>query len=198
MVKQPASILNDVIGPVMRGPSSSHVAAAVRIGQLISQLANGNVKAITVDFNPTGSLATTYHGHGSDMGLLGGLLGYAPSDPRLTTSLRDAVAQGITASFNIVDYPAKHPNTYRMTVSSSAGDIHITAVSIGGGMIELQAIDTIPVSISGDFYETLVFFNNITRCQLETYWKEATTHVPQYSQCDYAISAAAGLLDIKT
>jgi L-serine dehydratase len=198
MVKQPVSIFNDVIGPVMRGPSSSHVAAAARIGQLVSQLANGNVKAITVDFTPTGSLATTYHGHGSDMGLLGGILGYAPSDQRLTTSLRDAVAQGINASFNIVDYPAKHPNTYRMTVSSSEGDIHITAVSIGGGMIELQAIENIPVSISGDFYETLVFFNDIDHSQLETYRKDATTHIPQYSQCDYAISGAAGLLDIKT
>lgn len=27
------SIFNDVIGPVMRGPSSSHCAAALRIGQ---------------------------------------------------------------------------------------------------------------------------------------------------------------------
>ena len=27
------SIFNDVIGPVMRGPSSSHCAAAVRIGR---------------------------------------------------------------------------------------------------------------------------------------------------------------------
>jgi L-serine dehydratase len=33
------SIFNDVIGPVMRGPSSSHSAAAVRIG-LIAQLQN--------------------------------------------------------------------------------------------------------------------------------------------------------------
>lgn len=28
MEKQPCSIFNDVIGPVMRGPSSSHVAGA--------------------------------------------------------------------------------------------------------------------------------------------------------------------------
>ena len=28
------SIFNDVIGPVMRGPSSSHCAAALRIGRL--------------------------------------------------------------------------------------------------------------------------------------------------------------------
>lgn len=34
MAKLPASLFNDVIGPVMRGPSSSHVAGAARIGAL--------------------------------------------------------------------------------------------------------------------------------------------------------------------
>lgn len=34
MEKQPCSIFNDVIGPVMRGPSSSHVAGAARIADL--------------------------------------------------------------------------------------------------------------------------------------------------------------------
>ena len=37
----PPSIFNDVIGPVMRGPSSSHCAAAVRIGQLARDLMGG-------------------------------------------------------------------------------------------------------------------------------------------------------------
>ncbi len=32
MEKQAPSIFNDVIGPVMRGPSSSHVAGAARSG----------------------------------------------------------------------------------------------------------------------------------------------------------------------
>ena len=32
------SIFNDVIGPVMRGPSSSHCAAALRIGRLARDL----------------------------------------------------------------------------------------------------------------------------------------------------------------
>ncbi len=44
MSKQVASIFNDVIGPVMRGPSSSHVAAAARIGRLGRQMVAGNLK----------------------------------------------------------------------------------------------------------------------------------------------------------
>ena len=38
------SIFNDVIGPVMRGPSSSHCAAALRIGLIARDLMNGKVK----------------------------------------------------------------------------------------------------------------------------------------------------------
>lgn len=37
MEKLPCSIFNDVIGPVMRGPSSSHVAGAARIASLVRQ-----------------------------------------------------------------------------------------------------------------------------------------------------------------
>jgi len=91
MIKQPASIFNDVIGPIMRGPSSSHVAAANRIGNLARQMVKGKLKDVIVEFDPKGSLATTYHGHGSDMGLVGGLLGLNPTDDRLPKSLELAV-----------------------------------------------------------------------------------------------------------
>ena len=37
------SIFNDVIGPVMRGPSSSHCAAALRIGRLARDLMDGEL-----------------------------------------------------------------------------------------------------------------------------------------------------------
>jgi L-serine dehydratase len=38
----PISIFNDVIGPVMRGPSSSHCAAALRIRRLARDLCMAN------------------------------------------------------------------------------------------------------------------------------------------------------------
>lgn len=34
-MKEHASIFNDVLGPVMIGPSSSHTAASVRIGRAL-------------------------------------------------------------------------------------------------------------------------------------------------------------------
>ena len=56
----PPSIFNDVIGPVMRGPSSSHSAASVRIGRLARDLCGGEPERVLVEFDTGGSLATTH------------------------------------------------------------------------------------------------------------------------------------------
>ena len=64
----------DVIGPVMIGPSSSHTAGAVRLSLLaISILGAWPVKA---QIALHGSFAQTYRGHGTDMALLAGLMGW--------------------------------------------------------------------------------------------------------------------------
>ncbi|PAB60185.1 L-serine ammonia-lyase, iron-sulfur-dependent, subunit alpha [Anaeromicrobium sediminis] len=161
MDKQPASIFNDVIGPVMRGPSSSHVAAAARIGKLGRQMVKGNLKEVIVEFDPKGSLATTYHGHGSDMGLVGGLLDYEPQDSRLTNSVAIAREEGLDVSFHVVDYEADHPNTYKMTLISDRGEkVQTTSISTGGGMIQYEDIEGFEVNIAGDFYESLIFIKD--------------------------------------
>ncbi len=161
MLKQPASIFNDVIGPVMRGASSSHVAASVRIGKLARQMIKGNIADVIVEFNKEGSLATTYHGHGSDMGLVAGLLNYETHDERLPQSLSNAKENGINVSFHIVDYTASHPNTYKMKIVSDIGEvIETTSISTGGGMIKFEAVQGYDVAIEGGFFETLIFLKN--------------------------------------
>ena len=50
MEKLPCSIFNDVLGPVMRGPSSSHVGGAARIASMIRQSLDAPVKKAIVDF----------------------------------------------------------------------------------------------------------------------------------------------------
>ncbi|MBE0668431.1 MAG: serine dehydratase, partial [Bacteroidales bacterium] len=61
-METPVSIFNDVLGPVMRGPSSSHTAASARIGRLAAHLLGEEIKSVLVEFTPDGSLATTYDG----------------------------------------------------------------------------------------------------------------------------------------
>jgi L-serine dehydratase len=164
------SILNDVIGPVMRGPSSSHCAAALRIGRMARDLMDGEIEHLLVEFDANGSLATTHESQGSDMGLLGGLAGWDATDERLAESARWTAAAGIRVETRIVDLGAadvgaeiggaRHPNTYRLTLSNAAEQHTMVAISTGGGMIEIVAIDDIPVSLAGDYYETLLYLDS--------------------------------------
>ena len=70
------SIFNDSIGPVMRGPSSSHCAAAHRIGKLCLDLMDGKITSLIAEYDTNGALVTTHKGQGTDMGLYSGILGY--------------------------------------------------------------------------------------------------------------------------
>ncbi len=150
------SILNDVIGPVMRGPSSSHCAAALRIGRMARDLMDGEIKEVLVEFDANGSLATTHESQGSDMGLLGGLLGWDATDERLAEAPRWIAEAGIRVETRISDIGAEHPNTYQLTLSNAAERHTMTAISTGGGMIEVVTIDGVPVSLAGDYFETLL------------------------------------------
>jgi L-serine dehydratase len=151
------SIFNDVIGPVMRGPSSSHCAASLRIARLCRDLMDDNIKDILIEFDPNGSLATTHKSQGSDMGLFGGFLGWEAHDERLPESDKYIVTAGINVTINIVDIGNGHPNLYKITLYNNKETRKLTAISTGGGMIEVIAIDDIPVSMAGDYFETLVY-----------------------------------------
>ncbi len=154
-----SSIFNDVIGPVMRGPSSSHSAAACRIGLLLRDLIDGDIKDVIVDYDPNGSLMTTHESQGTDMGLYGGLLGWQADDERMLEYRKRVEESGINIKVNYIGYDAQHPNTYRLTVSNNIHRHTMTAISTGGGMIEVKEIDGASVEINGDFHELLIYGN---------------------------------------
>jgi L-serine dehydratase len=162
------SIFNDVIGPVMRGASSSHCAAALRIGRLARDLMDAEITSVLVEFDKLGSLPSTHTSQGSDMGLFGGLLGFEADDDRLPQSDRHLQDAGIDLSFSYVDSADPHPNTYRLTLAGGGRQHHLVAISTGGGMIELISIDETAVSIGGDYAETLVWFGASTSLDLDT------------------------------
>jgi L-serine dehydratase len=151
------SIFNDVIGPVMRGPSSSHCAAALRIGRLARDLAGAELREVLVEFDRAGSLPTTHESQGSDMGLFGGLLGWDAADERLPDSLRTFQETGATVRIETVDVGDPHPNTYRLTLTTPHEQHTLRAISTGGGMIEVLNVDGFGVSLFGDYFETLLW-----------------------------------------
>ena len=160
MADQYPSIFNDVIGPVMRGPSSSHSAASVRIGRMARGLMDGDLEEILIEYDPKGALATTHASHGSDMGLFGGFLGWDALDERLAESARAIQEAGIRVSIDISDIGAEHPSTYKLTLKNSTERHEMTAISTGGGMIEVIEIDGVRVSLAGDYYETLIYLDS--------------------------------------
>jgi len=151
------SIFNDVIGPVMRGPSSSHCAASIRIGRICRDLMDSDIKEVNIEFDPNGSLATTHKGQGSDMGLFGGFLGWEAYEERLPEYNQAIEEAGIKINIEIHPIGATHPNTYKLTLKNKNEVRELTAISTGGGMIEIIEIDGAKVFMAGDFYQTLVY-----------------------------------------
>lgn len=152
----PPSIFNDVVGPVMRGPSSSHSAASVRIGRIARDLCGGDPERVLVEFDTEGSLATTHASQGSDMGLFGGLLGWEADDARLPESAAALRTARVELEIRIAALHDPHPNTYRLTLWRAGTAHRLVALSTGGGMIEVIEIDGAPVRLYGDYAVTLL------------------------------------------
>ncbi|CDE46792.1 l-serine dehydratase iron-sulfur-dependent beta subunit [Clostridium sp. CAG:411] len=102
--------LLDIIGPIMVGPSSSHTAGAVRIGQMTRKLLND--RPVKGEILLHGSFATTGKGHGTDKALVAGILGFS-TDQSMT-----AMEKTFTVMCETID-------TYRsgrMSASGLVGD----------------------------------------------------------------------------
>ena len=93
------------------------------------------------------------------MGLFGGLLGWDAADDRLPDSSQALRESGVCVRFAIVDTGDPHPNTYRLTLSNARERRSLIAVSTGGGMVEVIAVDRFQVSICGDSFETLLWLD---------------------------------------
>lgn len=140
--------LFDLIGPVMIGPSSSHTAGAARIG-LTGRMLLGE-EVVRAEIGLHGSFAKTYHGHGTDRALVGGLMGMEVDDERLRDSLTLAREAGMSVNFQRVMLRGAHPNTVRLTITGVSGRmLTLEAASVGGGNIEVHKIDGLGVNFTG-------------------------------------------------
>ena len=123
----------DIIGPIMVGPSSSHTAGAVRIGLFTRYIFGHQPEKIKITLY--GSFKETYKGHGTDIALIGGLLGYNTSDKRIRTSLEDAKEAGIDFEFIESEVEHIHPNTAKLEVEAGRHSLDLIGKSIGGHLL---------------------------------------------------------------
>lgn len=155
-MKQAASIFNDVMGPIMTGPSSSHTAGPCRIGLIGHQLCLGIPKTIHISFDKYGSFAASYNLQGTDRGLVGGLFGVYPEDNRLLDILNEAKNKDVDVSFHITEFEADHPNTAKISLLTYNGEeIKLIGQSTGGGIFKIVDINGFSVQIMGDYYELI-------------------------------------------
>ena len=147
----------DIIGPVMVGPSSSHTAGAVKIGQISRKLLAEPVRQAEIYFH--GSFLATGKGHGTDRALIAGLLGLAVDDENIPDSFALAEKQHLSFSIHGIDLGDAHPNTVKMKLTGESGrTLEIVAASIGGGQIRICEIDGLTANFCGD-YPTLIVHN---------------------------------------
>ncbi len=152
------SILNHVIGPIMRGPSSSHTAGPWRIGRTARDLLGSRPKEAIFTFDPKSSLAVCFHDQGSDAALVAGLLGFTLTDDDEPRILEMAPGEGLDATFRLAPFPeADHPNSTLLHLKGEEGEeLTLHARSVGGGSMQIASINGFPVMIKGDRYELAV------------------------------------------
>ncbi|AWC29719.1 L-serine ammonia-lyase, iron-sulfur-dependent subunit beta [Bacillus cytotoxicus] len=148
----------DIIGPVMIGPSSSHTAGAARMGQVARQLFRQEPERIIISLY--GSFAKTYRGHGTDVALIGGILGFETDDVRIPNSLEIAKERGIEIDFIEEEANAPHPNTARIRLYKGEEEIEVVACSIGGGKIEVVELNGFDLQLSGTSPALLIVNND--------------------------------------
>ena len=116
------SIFNHVLGPVMRGPSSSHTAGAFHLGSMARSLLGGTPRRAVLAFDPAGSYAATYAAQGADRGFAMGLLGQPLTDESFFTALSDARPAGMDIAFEVRQLASPdHPNTVEWTSRRPTG-----------------------------------------------------------------------------
>lgn len=141
----------EIMGPIMIGPSSSHTAGAVRIGNMARALLEREPTVMKIYFH--GSFAETYKGHGTDVAIVGGLLGYRPDDERIPIALEIAAERGIQVEFHCFNLPHAHPNTVKLELTRADGvTVAVVGSSIGGGEVVINQINEFKVDLTGKYH----------------------------------------------
>ena len=146
----------DIVGPVMVGPSSSHTAGAVKIGNACRKLFGEEIREAKIYLH--GSFAATGKGHGTDRALVAGLLGLGVDDERIPESFALAKERGMEFSFHTISLGEDaHPNSAKILMASPEGKtMEAVGASLGGGRIVIDEIDGLRVNFSGEFPTVII------------------------------------------
>lgn len=146
------SSLFDIISPIMVGPSSSHTAGAVRLGLLARNIYDQTPRKVT--FKLYNSYAKTGRGHGTDKGLLAGILGLSVDDVRIKDIFDSPEAQEFEYRFEFLEDFNRHPNAVDF-IFEGKQNMKISGDSVGAGEVRIKKINEFSVDLTGE-YNTLI------------------------------------------
>ncbi len=145
--------LFSVISPIMVGPSSSHTAGAVRLGLMARNIYNHEFTK--VKFVLYNSFATTGFGHGTDKGLLAGVLGYSVDDSGIK-NIFDTVS-GVDYSYEYREDISRHPNSVDIIFDDK---MTICGDSVGAGEIRIHSINGFSANIDGSYHSLILMYKD--------------------------------------
>lgn len=146
--------LFSVISPIMVGPSSSHTAGAVRLGLMARNIYKNEFKK--VKFVLYNSFAKTGFGHGTDKGLLAGVLGYSV-DEVCIKNIFDIV-DNIEYSYEYKEDISRHPNSVDITFDDK---MTVSGDSVGAGEIRINNINGFSANIDGSYDTLLLMYKDV-------------------------------------
>ena len=146
--------LFSVISPIMVGPSSSHTAGAVRLGLMARNIYKNEFKK--VKFVLYNSFAKTGFGHGTDKGLLAGVLGYSV-DEICIKNIFDIV-ETIEYSYEYKEDISRHPNSVDITFDDK---MTVSGDSVGAGEIRINNINGFSANIDGSYDTLLLMYKDV-------------------------------------
>ncbi len=147
------STLFDIISPIMIGPSSSHTAGAVRLGLLARNIYKNTPEKVI--FKLYNSYAHTGKGHGTEKGLLAGVLGLSVEDRRIKDIFESDIAKTIEYEFEYQDNFKYHPNAVDITFLGK-NKMFISGESVGAGEIAIRQINDFHVKLTGKYNTLLI------------------------------------------
>lgn len=138
----------------MVGPSSSHTAGAVRLGLMARNIYKNEFKK--VKFVLYNSFAKTGFGHGTDKGLLAGVLGYSV-DEICIKNIFDIV-DNIEYSYEYREDISRHPNSVDIILDDK---MTVSGDSVGAGEIRINNINGFSANIDGSYDTLLLMYKDV-------------------------------------
>lgn len=151
------STLFDVITPVMVGPSSSHTAGAVRLGLMAKNIYKNEPEKVI--FRLYNSYAHTGKGHGTEKGLLAGVLGLSVEDRRIKDIFNSELAKSIEYKFEYYDNFKFHPNAVDI-IFEGENKMFISGESVGAGEIAIRQINDFHVKLTGKYNSLILVYKD--------------------------------------